>query len=269
MPDEVAARLYARMMAALADFQYRRLPVRALRVSGRQLVEVGSALLTMALSQPIPKANRVYNLGVGPPATRVEVDAIVAEYQSRRLPYRIELSPLAQPDFVDDWIRAAGGRAVANVHVLSRARAPIADAPTSLRIESVTTKHADDFLEPYMEGFDAPATVEMTLRTYFEVPGARFYAAYDGSTPAAGAWMFVHDGVAYFTGAATREGYRGRGAQSALLARRIGDAQEMGCELCFIDTDEELPGRPNPSFHNVVRAGFEPAFLLRVFEGGP
>jgi len=269
VPDLVAARLYARVMVALADFQYRRLPARALRASGRQLLEVGSALLTMALSQPIPKANRVYNLGVGAPATRVEVDAIVAEYQTRRLPYRIELSPLAQPDVLDAWIRAAGARAVANVHVLSRARAPIADTRTSLRIDSVTTEHADDFLDAYMDGFDAPATAAMTLRTYFEVPGARFYAAYDGSIPAAGAWMFVHDGVAYFTGAATREAYRGRGAQSALLARRVRDAQGMGCELCLIDTDEELPDRPNPSFHNVVRAGFEPAFVLRVFEGGP
>ena len=262
-----SAQAYTDVMAALADFQYRRLPPPAQAASGRHVLEIGSAILQFSPNQPIPIANRVYNLGVGEPATRTQVTRLADAYASRRLPFRIELSPLARPSDLPDWIREVGGVPATNSQVFSRASAPIAEPKTSLRIERVGLAAANDFLEPYLFGSEMPRSAELTLRAYFEVPGTSFYAAYaDGEAVAAG-WTFVTGTSAYLAGAATKPGYRGLGAQSALLARRIKDAQLSGCLRTFVDTDEAPPGQPNPSFRNVLRAGFQPVFVLRVFEG--
>ena len=64
----------------------------------------------------------------------------------------------------------------------------------------------------------------------------------------------------YGTSIATRPSHRRRGAQGALLARRIRDAADLGCRWLVTETGEDLPERPNPSFRNMLRTGFELAY---------
>ncbi len=42
----------------------------------------------------------------------------------------------------------------------------------------------------------------------------------------------------------------------------------MGLEWLVTETDEELPDRPNPSYHNIVRAGM-PVRYVRANWGPP
>jgi len=45
------------------------------------------------------------------------------------------------------------------------------------------------------------------------------------------------------------------------LARRIAEARAAGCRWLSIETSEERPGHPSPSYRNVIRAGFSVAYI--------
>jgi hypothetical protein len=85
--------------------------------------------------------------------------------------------------------------------------------------------------------------------------------AFDDERPVAGAAMFVKDGSAWFGVAGTVAEARNRGAQTALLARRLHDAKRLGCSWVTAETSPETPERRNPSYHNMLRVGLRVAYL--------
>ena len=91
--------------------------------------------------------------------------------------------------------------------------------------------------------------------------GWRCYVARVGGEALACAAMLIDDGIAEFGIAATLEEARGRGCQTALLHRRICDAAEAGCRTLFVETGERVPNRPSASYRNILKAGFEEAYL--------
>jgi len=110
-------------------------------------------------------------------------------------------------------------------------------------------------------GFDLPPWAA----TFFsDLPGRegwRCYAAKVDGEPQACAAMLIDGGVAEFGIAATLESARGRGCQTALLHRRIGDARAAGCHTLFVETGERTTDRPSASYRNILRAGFKEAYL--------
>jgi GNAT superfamily N-acetyltransferase len=68
--------------------------------------------------------------------------------------------------------------------------------------------------------------------------------------------MFVDGEGAWLGLMATVEAFRGRGAQKALLHRRLRDAQAAGCSWATADTAQPTPTKPNPSLHNMQAVGF-------------
>jgi hypothetical protein len=99
---------------------------------------------------------------------------------------------------------------------------------------------------------------------FFDLPGRdgwRCYVALVDGTPQGCAAMRIDGGIAEFGMAATLEPGRGKGCQLALLHRRIVDATAAGCRLLFVETGERVPERPSISYRNILRAGFEEAYL--------
>ena len=45
-----------------------------------------------------------------------------------------------------------------------------------------------------------------------------------------------------------------------MMARRLVDGARLGCQWFVTETSEDLPERPNPSYHNMVRMGFQLAY---------
>jgi GNAT superfamily N-acetyltransferase len=83
------------------------------------------------------------------------------------------------------------------------------------------------------------------------------YGAWDGDTLVAVARMLAvveTDAVALF-GAATLPRGRNHGAQSALLDARIREARDRGLRFASAETWLETDQSPNPSQHNMRRAG--------------
>ena len=87
--------------------------------------------------------------------------------------------------------------------------------------------------------------------------GWRCWVALDGDEPAGAAALYAAEGVGYLGLAGTLPEHRGKGAQSALLAARIRLAAEQGATRVTTETGVREPGRPDRSYRNILRAGFE------------
>jgi ribosomal protein S18 acetylase RimI-like enzyme len=93
--------------------------------------------------------------------------------------------------------------------------------------------------------------------------GFTVYGAWQGETLVAAASLFAANGVGTLAGAGTLPEYRGLGAQSALMARRMREAAALGCRLVTAETGTETPEKPNPSLHNMRRIGLTELYERR------
>jgi hypothetical protein len=112
-------------------------------------------------------------------------------------------------------------------------------------------------------GFGLPAWAASVLAPLPDLPDWRCYLALVDDEPQGCAAMLLDGEVAEFGVAATLEGGRRRGCQLALLRRRIEDAAAAGARTLFVETGERVPGRTSTSYGNILRAGFEEAYLCQ------
>jgi hypothetical protein len=88
------------------------------------------------------------------------------------------------------------------------------------------------------------------------------YMAFDGRRPVAIAALCIFEDIGYLLAAATAEADRKRGAQQALIAKRVAQAEALGCALLVSETLYML----EHSYRNLRRAGFEDAYEKEVYE---
>ncbi len=130
-----------------------------------------------------------------------------------------------------------------------------------------------------VEAFRMPEGFRPWLEALGDRPAWHLYLAWDREKPVAAAALHVaEDGRAtpgmqggpfgHLNFAGTRPSHRGRGAQSALVARRFEDARTLGVRWVVAETEEDTPGRPNPSHRNAVRLGL-PVRFVRANWGPP
>ena len=101
-------------------------------------------------------------------------------------------------------------------------------------------------------------------------PGWGCYLAYAGDEPVAGRRPCSSSGAAAWLGQATTlPEHRRRGGQSALIAARIAEATAAGAEVVVTETGELADGRPESSYRNLLRAGFEPAYVRPNYASPP
>jgi GNAT superfamily N-acetyltransferase len=91
-------------------------------------------------------------------------------------------------------------------------------------------------------------------------PGWFHYVAFVDGAPAAASAMFVHDQVADCFVAATLPNARGRGAQTALIQRRLADGAAAGCDLA---TAQSVVTNASP--RNFARQGFHPVYRRWIY----
>jgi GNAT superfamily N-acetyltransferase len=88
------------------------------------------------------------------------------------------------------------------------------------------------------------------------------YMAFDGVRPVAIATLCVFEDLGYLMASATAESDRKRGAQQALIAKRIERAEQIGCSMLVSETLYML----EHSYRNLQRAGFEEVYEKEVYE---
>jgi ribosomal protein S18 acetylase RimI-like enzyme len=88
----------------------------------------------------------------------------------------------------------------------------------------------------------------------------RLYLARVDGEPAGAALLTLDEDIGYLANASTLPEYRGRGVQTALIARRIGDAAACGC-----DTVCSGAAFGSVSQRNLQRAGLHVAYTKAVW----
>jgi GNAT superfamily N-acetyltransferase len=169
---------------------------------------------------------------------------------------------VAGADAAEAWLAANGFEpGYAWMKFVRDPHPPRFAAPDSVEVVELTSGDAEPFGMIAATGFGLPAWASAFFADLPGRDGWRCYVArVDGEAQACAA-MHVHAGIAEFGIAATLEPARGRGCQLALLRRRILDAADAGCHTLFVETGERVPDRPSTSYRNILRAGFEEAYL--------
>ncbi len=222
---------------------------------------LGSALALVAPPIDTLLFNRVMGLGVSEPASEIHLmEAIELYRQTGVHHFGIQLGPTAQPRSLTDWLQAHGLQRADNWAKVYRAAAEPIEVHSELRVESIGLEYASDFARVACTAFGMPPAVQPWLENLENRANWHVYLAFDGDQPVAGGALFVRDEVGWLGIDGTLPAYRRRGGQGALMAQRIRDAARLGCRWVVTETDEDLPVRPNPSFHNMLRNGFTLAY---------
>jgi GNAT superfamily N-acetyltransferase len=149
-------------------------------------------------------------------------------------------------------------------------------AQSDLVVVKVAPDQADDFATVVTGGFGMPDWSNPLAANVVGRPGWSCYVAYDGDAPAGAGALYVQERpgpgrvaglgpatlpakVGWLGFGATLPQFRGRGAQSAILAARIEEARRLGCATVTTETGELEEGHASSSYRNIVRAGFREA----------
>lgn len=168
---------------------------------------------------------------------------------------------LPASDAAEAWLRSSGFTPGYAWMKFVRGAHPPRFAAPGLEVVELTDPGQAPFGMIVANGFGLPAWASAFFAGLPGRDGWRCYAALvDGEAQACAA-MHIHAGLAEFGPAATLEPARGRGCQMALLHRRILDAIDAGCHTFWVETGERVPDKPSTSYRNILKAGFEEAYL--------
>jgi len=208
-------------------------------------------------------ANQMVGLGLYGEVTAADVDRVEEFFRSRGVPSTIVLSPLAA-----ESLRAQLGQrgyAIGEFNsVLVRRINPQEPftAPPGVIIERVTDETIKPWMSSIAEGFAQDiAVAEDVFGGFAVLPGALpFLARIEGKVVGGcGGRIIPEARVAALFGTATLPAYRRRGVQTALIAQRLHEAANAGCEYAVVST---LPG--SGSQRNMERRGFRLAYTKAV-----
>lgn len=214
--------------------------------------------------------NRMIGLGVGTPATEDEVDAAVRFFSDlHRTQSLVQVVPAARPAEIGAWLARRGYAPGAEWVKMWRPLEQVPDVDTSLRVERIGAAYADAWVDVAATAFEMPPEVRDLPRASIGRAGWYFYLGFDGELPVCVAAMRVADGISWLGWGATLPSHRLRGGQSALFARRLEDARELGCRYAVTETSAETEAAPlNRSYRNMLRLGFALAYLRRDWVRG-
>jgi len=228
---------------------------------GVELREFGALQVTLTRDLPqVPILNLV--LGAAE-ASEANLEYAIAWAEEHGVSACIPLTPgLPGSTQAETWLQEKGFEpGYAWMKFVRDPHPPRFPAPDGVEVVELTAADEEPFGMIAAVGFGMPP---WGADFFAHLPGRagwRCYVARAEGKALACAAMLIEDGVAEFGIAATLEEARGRGCQAALLHRRIRDAAEAGCHTLFVETGERVPDRPSASYRNILRAGFEEAYL--------
>jgi GNAT superfamily N-acetyltransferase len=210
-------------------------------------------------------ANQAMGLGMNGPVDDAELDRLIAFFESRGVEPRVVLCPFAD----ESLIRGLADRRFVvlefeTVLVHEVSRIPLPPVPRDIEmvpLDPANEQHIQQYVAITAEGFavqDVPLFARHARRAIEANRCVGFLARIDGQFVAAGKAELAKPCGALF-GMATREGYRHRGCQRALMIARLRAAEQAGCQYVTIQSKPHLAtGR------NAMRLGFQVAYTKAV-----
>lgn len=195
-----------------------------------------------------------------------QLESILGCYRRHQIRARMWVSPGLVGTGLMRQLTAAGLQPVFWSSVLHRLPGAM-DPPNAVPVRELERTEADGLLaaDLFMRGFgmsdDDQNSARASIADWIHTRWWRFYVAEPEGEPVAMAILAIRDGVGYLAAAATLEAARGKGCQSALIARRVSDATAAGCDILSVQT-----GFATQSQANQERFGFRLAATTVLWE---
>ncbi len=261
MPEEITALNEFGEAQAWESF-YRCAPSDFAREYGVEVRRIGTMRIFIAAALPRAFFNRIVGAGIGSPLDEASLDEAVALFENAGCRnYMAQIVPAAAPPALPAWLETRGLTRIRGWAKTWRNDAPPAPLPDAPPVEAIGVESADAFAGVVLDAFRMPPEIAPFIRGPIGMPGWRHYLIREGQHAVSAAALYVEGEVGWLGLGSTLESHRGKGGQQALFARRIADGIALGCKWFVTETAEELPEKPNPSFRNMLRAGFRLAYI--------
>lgn len=249
-------------VAAITDL-YASADATTISECGLSMVALPSGIVTAASRFDVLALNRVVGLGLRDPVTDDTLAQCVAECARATSPrFFLPVAPLPGHEHLAGLLEGAGCRHYNNWVRLQRLLIDLPPAQeTDLTVHEIGPGEKDTFGRIVAAAFGYPPALAPLPAQTIGRPHWHHYLAYDGATAIATAAMYLTKDSAWFGFAATDAEHRKRGAQRALVLRRLGDAAAAGCRSVSVETAEDNVHKDAPSFRNLKRLGFDVAYL--------
>ncbi len=205
--------------------------------------------------------NRVMGLGRDRVPTDAELDSVARFFADAGVRYTVAVAPGPLADDLAGRLFERGFMPTYAWMKFRRGLEAPGDVSTDLSISEVGVEHAEAFGRVIMGSFGLPPAFEDWIAALVGRPGWRCFLAFAGDRPAAAGALYLAGESGWLALGGTLPEFRRRGAQNAILAARLEAAAEAGCAFVVTETGEQVEGRPSHSYRNIVRAGFEPAYV--------
>ena len=235
---------------------------------GLSVSDVGGVTVLRAPAFENPDMNRAIGLGVVAPATEEQLDAVIAEFGTA-VPYFLQVVPDTNPPELHDWITARGFEKRRRWVKLWRS---LHEPPGfELRdmapfIDAVRPKDATTWARTLAAGFGFPEDLTKWFAPLVRRDEWRCYLAYVKGEVAGAGLMHMANRAAELTMGCALKPFRGKGVQGALIERRLSDAYKEGARIAVCEAAEDVPGKPNPSLHNLLRLDFQEAYKRENYQ---
>ena len=227
-----------------------------------RLVPVGDALCSVSSSDPSILLNRVLQLGSkGPPGEQQlrEIRALYAEAGVER--FFLHVVPAWKEEDTDAKLQKAGFARYRGWMKFVFGEREVRGAETDLDVRPVGPEQGEAFAAIAVPAFDMLDISQPVVALLPGVQGQQAYMSFDGDTPAGTGAVFIDGTTAALDWGATHPDFRRRGGQTAVLGRRLRYALDNGCDTICTMTGEAVPGYEQHSYSNILKNGFEEAYL--------
>lgn len=207
--------------------------------------------------------NQTVGMGFEGEVSAQQLDQVEEFFRSRGVPSTVVLSPLAHESLRILLGERGYGIAEFNSVLIRRIdpQEPLS-IPPGIVVERVTADTLQPWMSALAKGFAQDiAVAEEVFGGFAALPGALAFLARIGGDAVGGCGgrVIAEARLAAFFGTATLPEYRQRGVQSALIAQRLHEAAQAGCEYAVVSTH---PG--SGSQRNMERRGFRLAYTKCV-----
>jgi Acetyltransferase (GNAT) domain len=186
-----------------------------------------------------------------PDAGRIE--EVTGFYRGHGVRGWTEVAPGADAEAVMDALTAAGWRQI-GFHASFAGEPARVPSASEVAVREIDASRASLFGRVLAAGHEVPEgerdQAAADMGGWATVPGWRLYLAELDGRPAAAGVLTMDAGIAYLANVSCLPEARGRGCQTALVARRMADAVDAGADLVCA-----LAAFGSVSHRNLIRAG--------------
>ncbi|MCT2538239.1 GNAT family N-acetyltransferase [Aquibacillus koreensis] len=227
-----------------------------------EIQSFGSATAFSVKHIPGPSFNTVKGLKAGGES---QIRKIIEFYKQKEIPVRFELTPAhTSPDLLTYLSERGFYQQDFHTTLYSEPPQLTAKNESGITIRRLQIEEFGVFADIYVQGFGMPSFlkdgVAQNNQILYDNKHWAFYLACYQNVPAGIGVLYIKDKIATLAAAATIPTLRKKGIQSALIAYRMDQALQQGCEL--------IVGQAkfgSVSQNNMERAGFKIAYTKAIW----